>query len=57
MVTPKYLNFYLIMFITKLTIYLKHHDKGCGVLGMEKITFLEVKLQNLTRLRTNCVSG
>ncbi len=43
MVTPKYLNFYQIIFIIKLTLYFKHHDKGCAVLGMEKITFLEVK--------------
>jgi len=43
-VIPEYLNLHRIIFIKNLHIHQKHYDKECGVFGMVKIKFLEVKL-------------
>jgi len=57
MVTRKYFNFYTIIFIINLQIHPKDYDKEYGVLGMVKIKFLEVELQNLTEFRTRVEKG
>ena len=57
MVIRKYFNFYTIIFIINLQIHPKDYDKEYGVLGMVKIKFLEVELQNLTEFRTRVEKG
>jgi len=48
----EYLNFYSIIFIKNLQIHPKHNDKESGVLGMVKVRFIEVKLQNFAKSTT-----
>ena len=46
MVIPKYLSFSWSIFIKNLKIDQNHYDNEFWVLGMVKIKFLKVKLQN-----------
>jgi len=48
----KYLNFCSIVLLKNLQMHHKHYDKESEVLGMLKIKFLEVKLQNFAKSAT-----
>ena len=57
MIIPKYLNFYSIVLLKNLQIHHKYYDKESGVLGMVKIKFLEVTLQNFAKSATKVLPG